>query len=144
MSLGCVVLLSLEFLSAFLWWYKCSYTFVCWDLSVHKTVLFLARRALKLLSDFDSRRKINGCLTVEEQCVLNNFMIIYQRGACFAVHVHSHFLIYLEKTQYFFFSFRDNSYEGKKVGKFQAAARAHCAQSAWEFTLGCPLALSTI
>lgn len=93
-----------------------------------KLLCFLARRALKLLSDFDSRRKINECLTVEEQCVLNNFMIIYWRGACFAVHVHSHFLIYLEKTQYF--SFRDNSYEGKKAGKFQVEARAHCAQSA--------------
>lgn len=103
MSLGCGFLLSLvEFFSAFVWQYKCSYTFVYWDLSVHKIVLVLARRALKLLAHFDSGDKISKRPTVEEQFVVNNFMIIYQRGVCFAVRVHSHFFIYLEKHNTFF------------------------------------------
>jgi len=37
--------------------------------------MVLARRALKLLTCLDSRDKIRDCLTVEEQFVLNSFMI---------------------------------------------------------------------
>lgn len=49
-----------------------------------QTVMLWARGALKVLICFDSGDKISGCLLVEEQFVLNNF--IYQKCACFAVH----------------------------------------------------------
>lgn len=39
----------------------------------------------ELLNCFDSGDKTSECLTVEEPFVLNNFMIVYQRDASFAV-----------------------------------------------------------
>lgn len=53
-----------------------------------------------MLTCFDSGDKISGCLMVEEQFVLNNF--IYEKCACFAVHSIAILKIYLKKHNAFF------------------------------------------